>query len=252
MLGLQARPTIAQEEEDQRPRAALAACASGDVKKGIAILAELYAQTRNVSFVFNQGRCYQQNGQFEPARQRFAEYLRVGTNEPAEDIQRAQGFIKEIDEALARQRPPEAAPPVAVTAAPAPAPPPTPSSEGRARHLRTTGIALTALGLVAVGTGVYMSFKVRALQDDVEKRFAMMGIVTDPAALQRELSDGGRYETWQWISYGIGVAALAGAATTFALGGSPFGRRGGAEQQAVAIAPLAGPGTMGGFVRLRF
>src|SRR5262249_14192761 len=90
--------------EDKRPTTALAACASGDVNKGIAILGELYAETRNPSYVFNQGRCYQKNNKLEEARGSFNEYLSIGTNEPAEDIQRAQGFIKEIDEALARQR----------------------------------------------------------------------------------------------------------------------------------------------------
>src|SRR5262245_41479498 len=94
----------ADEGEDKRPTAALAACASGDVTKGITILGELYAETRNPAFVFNQGRCYQKNNQLEQARSSFTEYIRIGTSEPPEDIQRAQGFVKEIDEALAARR----------------------------------------------------------------------------------------------------------------------------------------------------
>ncbi|HEY7376850.1 MAG TPA: hypothetical protein VIF57_32125, partial [Polyangia bacterium] len=54
--------------EDKRPNTALAACASGDVNKGIAILGELYAETRNPAYVFNQGRCYQKNNKLEEAR----------------------------------------------------------------------------------------------------------------------------------------------------------------------------------------
>jgi len=57
--------------EDKRPNAALAACASGDVTKGIAILGELYAETRNPSYVFNQGRCFQKNNKLEQARGSF-------------------------------------------------------------------------------------------------------------------------------------------------------------------------------------
>jgi hypothetical protein len=235
--------------EDPRPRAALGSCASGDVKKGIAILAELYAETRNPSFVFNQARCYQQNGQLEPARQRFSEYVRVGTNEPAADIQRAQAYIKEIDDALAREAAskPAGTPVIVTTATPSPAAP-----EGRARTLRATGIALTVLGLAAVGTGVYLSFKVQATSRDVENKFANMGVVTDPAALQRELSDGGRYETWQWVSYGIGVAALAGAATTFLLGGSPFSSPRTTAETSVTMAPVVMPGNVGGVLSIRF
>ena len=78
--------------EDKRPTAALAACASGDVAKGIGILGELYAESRNPAYVFNQARCYQKNNKLEEARGAFTESLRLGTNEPPEDLQRAQGL----------------------------------------------------------------------------------------------------------------------------------------------------------------
>ena len=109
--------------EDKRPNAALAACASGDVTKGIAILGELYAETRNPSYVFNQGRCFQKNNKLEQARGSFTEYLRIGTNEPPEDLQRAQAFVKEIDATLEQQR---ASQPAPVVTAPATAAAPTP------------------------------------------------------------------------------------------------------------------------------
>ena len=244
---------VAEPEEDPRPRAALAACGAGDAKKGVAILAEIYAETRNPAFVFNQARCFQQNGQLEPARQRFAEYLRVGKNEPAEDLRRAQAYVGEIDAALARQ-PPRPAP------APTPAGTPTsvptlatspPPGGGTGSTLRAAGVGLTILGLAALGTGVYLSFKVQSTQHDVEQRFADMGVVTDPAALRTELANGGRYETWQWVSYGVGVAALGGAVTTFLLGGLPFSGAGSAEKS-VALVPVATPGQLGGVMRWQF
>ena len=243
----------AQPEEDPRPRAALGACASGDYKKGVAILADIYAETRNPAFVFNQARCYQQNGQLDSARQRFAEYLRVGKNEPSEDIQRAQGYIKEIDEAIARRPPPPApaptpAPSTIIVNTPAPAAP----DQGRGSTLRAAGVGLTILGLAAVGTGVFLSFKVQSTTHDVENRFANMGVVTDSTALQRELSNGGRYETWQWVSYGVGVAALAGALTTFLVGGFPFTSAHPDAEKSVALLPVAAPGDVGGALRLRF
>jgi len=247
------RPTASQPEEDPRPRAALGACASGDFKKGVAILADVYAETRNPAFVFNQARCFQQNGQLDPARQRFAEYLRVGKNEPAEDLKRAQGYIKEIDETLARRAPPPAvvpppAPAPIIVTAPAPAAP----DQGRTSTLRGAGVGLTILGLAALGTGVFLSLKVRSTTHDVENQFANMNIVTDSTVLQRQLTNGGRYETWQWVSYGVGVAALAGAATTFLIGGFPFTSARPAAEKSVALLPVVMPGDVGGAVRLRF
>jgi hypothetical protein len=227
--------------EDQRPNAALAACASGDVARGISILGVLYAETRNPSYVFNQARCYQKNGQLEQARTSFAEYLRVGTNEPPEDLKRAQGFIKELDEAIARQQA-SAPTPVLVT-------PVSSVEEGRSRTLRVSSIVLAGLGVAAIAAGAYLSLKVQSIEDDINREFAGEDYVTDVGRLQQQLSDGKSYETWQWVGYGVGVAALAGAATTFILStrasGSP-------ERAALGVAPALSPEGVGGVVRMRF
>jgi len=227
--------------EDPRPNAALAACASGDVAKGISILGALYAETRNPSYVFNQARCYQKNGQLEPARSSFAEYLRIGTSEPPEDIKRAEGFVKEIDEAIARQQA-NAPKPVLVT-------PVSSVEEGRSRTLRVSSIVLAGLGVAAIAAGVYLSLKVQSIEDDINREFAGEDYVTDVGRLQNQLSDGKSYETWQWVGYGVGVAALAGAATTFILStrasGSP-------EHAALGVAPALSPDGVGGVLRMRF
>jgi hypothetical protein len=227
--------------EDPRPNAALAACASGDVAKGISILGTLYAETRNPSYVFNQARCYQKNGQLDQARSSFAEYLRIGTNEPPEDVKRAEGFIKEIDEAIAQQRA-SAPTPMLVT-------PVSPAEEGRSRTLRVASIVLAGVAVAAIATGVYLSLKVQSIEDDLNREFAGQEYVTDFARLQQQLADGKSYETWQWVGYGVGVAALAGAATTFILStraaGSP-------EHAALGVAPALSPHGVGGLVRMRF
>jgi hypothetical protein len=231
--------------DDERPKAALAACASGDAAKGIAILGQLYAETRNAGYVFNQGRCYQKNNQLEQARSSFAEYLRIGSSEPPEDIQRAQGFVKEIDEALARQRESEPAP---VLVMPAP-----PAGEGRRHSLRVTSIVLVGIGVAAIATGAYLGLKVKQTNDDINREFAGMDYVTDGAHLQQQLSDGERYETWQWVGYGLGIAAMAGAVTAFILSGGVAGTGSGSpEHVAVDVTPALSPGGMGGVVRMRF
>jgi hypothetical protein len=251
-LGLAFTPVAAAEapEGDARPTAALAACVSGDVAAGIGLLGQLYAETRDPSFLFNQGRCYQQNSQLEQARTRFAEYLRVGKNEPPDDLARARALMKEIDEVLARQRPAETRLVLIAPAAPAPAYPP---GERRARALRVTSIALAAVGAAAVASGVYMGLKVRSIENDINGEFAGQAVVTDGGRLQRQLTDGTRYETWQWVSYGVGVAALAGAATTFLVGRfSSVTSTSGGERSAMVLEPLLSPGGAGGRLLVRF
>jgi hypothetical protein len=238
-----AGPTDSRSSEDKRPTTALAACASGDVAKGIAILGELYAETLNPAYVFNQARCYQKNDKLEQARASFSEYLRLGANEPPEDIQRAQAFIKEIDAALERQRASAPAPIVSAT-------PAQPSADARAHTLRITSIVLAGVGVAAVATGAFMSLKVKQANDDINQQFAGKDYVTDGAALQRQIADGERYETWQWVSYGVGVAALAGAVTTFVLAGGLHG--GPADHALVDVTPALSPDGAGGVVRVRF
>jgi len=59
-----------------KKRAAKTACLSGDYSRGVALLAEVYVDTNNPIHIFNQGRCFQQNGRYEDAVLRFREYQR--------------------------------------------------------------------------------------------------------------------------------------------------------------------------------
>jgi hypothetical protein len=238
VLALVTAAPAVHAQEDPRPRQALEACAAGDVGRGIALLAALYAESKDVGYIFNQGRCYQQNGQLEPAAQRFREYLRVGVNEPAGDRERARGFVQEIEETLARQQ--------------------TAASSGGDRHrraLRITGFALGAVGVAAVGAGAVLGLKVRSTENAVEKEFKNPEtIVTDSGRLKQRLADGGRYETWQWVSYGVGVAALAGGATALVISGaasSPTGSAG-REQARLRVAPLVSAQVVGALARVAF
>jgi hypothetical protein len=249
--GLSRTARAADSPDDKRPTTALAACASGDVAKGISILGELYAETRNPAYVFNQGRCYQKNNKLEEARGSFTEYLRIGTAEPPEDIRRAEGFIKELDESLERQRANQPTP-IIVT--------PVQGGERRARVLRTTSIILAGLGVAAIGAGAYLSYKVKWTNDQFDKMFANQAYVTDEPALQKLVSNGKSYETWQWVGYGVGIAALAGAVTTFVLSGyAPPGAPAAPEpatpaepEASVTMAPTLSPHGAGGMVQVRF
>jgi tetratricopeptide (TPR) repeat protein len=61
-------------------RAARKACLSGDYVKGVSILADLFVDTNNPNYLFNQARCYEQNLRFVEAAERFKEYLRKAPN----------------------------------------------------------------------------------------------------------------------------------------------------------------------------
>ena len=59
---------------ESKERAAKTACLSGDAAKGVALLAELYVDTNDIIYLFNQGRCFEQNGRYADAIIRFREY----------------------------------------------------------------------------------------------------------------------------------------------------------------------------------
>jgi hypothetical protein len=72
---LAARVAHAAADESTK-RAAKTACLAGDYAKGVALLAELYVDTSDPMYIFNQGRCFEQNGRYEDAVIRFREYQR--------------------------------------------------------------------------------------------------------------------------------------------------------------------------------
>jgi tetratricopeptide (TPR) repeat protein len=71
LAGQQATAAVKSQE-----RVAKKACLSGDYLKGVSILAELFVDTNDPTYLFNQGRCYEQNLRYAEAAERFKEYLR--------------------------------------------------------------------------------------------------------------------------------------------------------------------------------
>ena len=83
--------------DDPRPREARAACAAGEIQKGIRILADLYADDEDLTWVYNQGRCYQQNGWADEAIERFQEYLRRARDITPAERGEVEKFIAELE-----------------------------------------------------------------------------------------------------------------------------------------------------------
>ena len=99
----------------------------------------------------------------------------------------------------------------------------------------------------------FMSFKVKSTNDDLQGLFAGQPYVTDVARIQQLQSDGDKYATLQWVGYGIGAAAVAGAVTTFILGGSklPWAAES-SNKTAFDVTPVVSPDGSGAVLRMRF
>jgi tetratricopeptide (TPR) repeat protein len=221
------------DSESVRVNAAKKACALGDYEKGAEILADLFVATDNIVHVYNQGRCYQQNNRWERALARFREFLRKAKNLTKAQRAEVEQNIAECEEAL-RKAPPPAAP---LSASPAPAGPesptpvamPLPKAEVRPAHaappqetppphtsaindsgrgLRIAGLVLAGVGVAAIGAGVFCTFKTRNISSN-ERKYG---------ATPEQEDERKRYETWGWVSYGVGATALATGVVLYLLG----------------------------------
>jgi tetratricopeptide (TPR) repeat protein len=94
---------MAEKDIDAQERIARTACLSGDYAKGVAILSELFVATEDPVFIFNQGRCFEQNHRHDDAIARFEEYLRVGKKLPKADRADAKKHIATCKAEVAKQ-----------------------------------------------------------------------------------------------------------------------------------------------------
>jgi hypothetical protein len=180
-----AAPALAVPDEDPRAIEARKACASGQVERGIQLLADYLATTDDVTAVYNMGRCYQQNGLADKALLQFREYLRKARG--LSDAERAdvEAQIRELEGERRSSGGPED------------------------RRLRPVGMALAAAGVASVGVGIYFGVHARSLEDKV---------TSAPKFDPSDDSAGRTAHTVQFVMYGIGAAAIAGGALLYYLG----------------------------------
>jgi hypothetical protein len=120
---------------DARVTEARKACAAGEVERGVHLLAELIAERNDPNAIYNQARCYQSNGQPEPALSRFKEYLRVAPRVSARERRQVERYMRELEQELdarARRAAPAAPEPKSpasqqTTSSPTTAAPPSPA-----------------------------------------------------------------------------------------------------------------------------
>jgi len=239
------------QQRDPREVDAKRACLGGRPDRGIELLAELYAETNDATYIYNQARCYQQNGRAQDAITRFRESLRKSPTVYAGERAQVQGFISEL-EAQVRVAPAPPPAPVPAAAAPAVATPvgsPAPDARDAGGHrLRGAGIASGVVGVALLAGGLYMGLRARSLSDEVSRDGQKTQDGMPGTFSQSKYDEGRRDVTLQWVGIGVGAAALAAGGVLYMLGG-----HGGAQESASVVAtPAVGPGLAGGAVRVVF
>jgi hypothetical protein len=216
--------------QQAKERAAKKACLVGDTAKGVEILAELYLNTNDIAYLFNQGRCLEQNRRYEDAIGRFREYLVKGGDQlTTKDTALARKHIETCESYLSQNNsrapvapapvaPAPVAPPVVVTQpeSPAAAPAmimvvqrPQPSNGRAGSGLRIAGISVAAVGLAASISAVILNVKAYKMAKDLEK----------PDNFNRDTDNTRKqYKTLAWIGYGAGAACLVGGTVLYLLG----------------------------------
>ncbi len=155
----------AQANRETQERAAKKACLVGDTVRGVEILADLFVDTNDPTYIYNQGRCFEQNRLYHDAIGRFREYLVKAKRASPEEKADAEKHIADCQTYLAEAAKAEAtaaAPPAQDTTGPAqpppfagvpgaaPSPPPPPVELSPPHNRRTPGTFWIALG---AGTG---------------------------------------------------------------------------------------------------
>jgi hypothetical protein len=244
LCGLTSPASAKDDAETAQEKAAKKACAMGDYEKGAEILTDLFVATDDVTYIYNQARCYEQNNRWERAIARFREFLRKAKHLSKSERAETEQHIAECEAAL-RQAPPPAtpAPPPALPPAPAPAPvpeppadvqpqatapegdtsspPPAPPVGSPGRGLRIAGVILGGVGVAAIGAGVGCTLKTQSISSNERKT----------GATKAQEDERKKYETWGWVGYGVGAAALATGVVLYLVGWPS------AESAGVALLP---------------
>jgi hypothetical protein len=242
-------PAVAATRES-RERTARKACLKGDYATGADILADLFVETKEPTYIFNQGRCFEQNRRYGDAVGRFEEYLRLGEGRlSAEDRASAEKHIADCKEKLPPEPVMQPPPPPILLPTPAtgsaetisPQPPPTtfiaaqPAPKGapggRRWGLITAGIVTGAVGVGGVVTGLLLNLKANQMASDVEKP----GGYSTGAEQDQE-----SYKTMSMVGYGVGAACVVAGAIMIG-----FGSRTRAASANVALVPTVGAHQVG-------
>jgi len=246
----QAATKEARARKDVQERAAQKACLTGDTAKGVEILADLFIATKNPTYIYNQGRCFEQARLYGDAVGRFREYLVKATDasdqekiETQKHIEACQSYLRSESEpppgntAPKRIQPsigetgsgdastppgpaaePSRQPAGSTIPAPSPASPlvdhrsPAPGPiEHPGRTLRIAGVTTGVVGVIACGTGVAFGLRAKSKDDQ-----SASSTVFDPQLKK----DADSARTMAYVFFAVGGAAVVTGTILAVLGWS--------------------------------
>jgi tetratricopeptide (TPR) repeat protein len=225
---------------EAREREARRACLAGEYAKGVALLSDLFLDFKDPNYIFNQGRCYQQNERFDDAIGYFREYLRTPG---AEETATAQRHIAECEALRGQKYPTEPASVAQPAAPPATAAPGAPTqsvamalpaervSPRPGSGLRAAGVVVISVGVAGVAAGLVLNLKANSLAHEI----------VPPHAYDRGTEASRKnYEAGSWVGYGVGAAGMAAGAILYIVGWSK-----GRNREPPVLAPVVGPSFAG-------
>jgi hypothetical protein len=218
-----------------KERAAKKACLNGDPTKGIELLTDLYVDTNDAIYIYNQGRCYEQNNRCEDAVVRFREYLRKTPDASERDQADVKKHISDCEALLGKRgdqgtspsipreadtsgvvTPPSRVEPtkpivlvdrpqVVGEVSPVIEKPTTGMHPGKG--LRIAGLLTVGAGAVLVAAGALSNLQYNRMIRDLRGEYS--GPTDDSAQ---------SYKTLSMVGYGAGAACLVGGAVLYWLG----------------------------------
>jgi hypothetical protein len=221
-------PAGGNQGNDAKRRAAKKACLNGDLARGVELLTDLYVDTNDPTYIFNQGRCYEQNNRCKEAIVRFREYLRKIPDGMERDRADAEKHIGDCEALLAKERTVPAAPPNAARipepATPQPPAEPSPSAadsrvpadvvEASPQGQAQTGSGLRTAGVLTMGAGG--AFLIAGAVLNLKHNSTIHGLQGDYSTGTANSAQS--YRTWSIVGYGAGAACLVGGAVLYWLG----------------------------------
>jgi hypothetical protein len=232
LLGLLAAPPVAAFAQtpaaaDWQAREADArrACESGRVDEGARLLGQLLDESKDATYIFNLGRCFEQNDRVDSALAQFRAYL-ARKEVDAAAAAHARAFIAAHEQPAApanAPRPAQRAEPGAVrpttgTASTATSAASMPASPGKTpgQTWRMAGLASGALGVLGLAGGVYYGLETARLEN--EKRAALARDEQSQEWFTQHDAKGERAERLQKVLLAAGGVALATGAVSYYLG----------------------------------
>ena len=236
-----AGPALAITKTDRRAKEneAREACLDGNYTGGVAILSKLFVETKDMTYIFNQGpasnktsairtpsRAFESTcapgaiARTRPGRGRAAHRRLPGDAGPGARIPRYASTCLGLTARDSCSSEPAPTPGPAIVGRPTAEPAATASEAG----LRTGGVVVAAVSVAALGTGVALNLKANSA---TEAMYSTNGYTQD--------SDRKTYPPSAWVGYGVGAACLATGAVLYTVG---LRARGGSN---VALVPAVGP-----------